>query len=192
MIKRIDHIAIVVDDIDAALDFWRDALGLELTHVEDVPEQQAAVAFLPTGQSEVELVKPTAETSGVARYLRKRGPGIHHICFEVEDIAQTLAVLKARGVRLIDETPRIGTGGKKIAFVHPESTHGVLVELYELTPQEPQHRLERQLSLADRVIHQGQVMRAAVLGFLNRLVNSDTAPDGANGKASVEDVVEKS
>jgi methylmalonyl-CoA/ethylmalonyl-CoA epimerase len=171
MIKRIDHIAIVVDDIDAALNFWRDTLGLEMTHVEVVPEQQSAVAFLPTGESEVELVKPTTATSGVARYLAKRGPGLHHICFEVDDIVATLAALKARGVHLIDETPRIGTGGKQIAFVHPESTHGVLIELYELTANEPARRLENQESLADRVMREGQVMAAAVLAFLNGLVN---------------------
>lgn len=173
MIKRIDHIAIVVEDIDKALGFWRDALGLELTHVEDVPDQQSAVAFLPTGESEVELVKPTTATSGVARYLAKRGPGIHHICFEVEDITQTLAALKSKGIRLINETPVIGTGGKRIAFIHPESTHGVLVELYELTALEPQVRLERQRSLADRVLHEGQVMTAAVMGFLEALINSN-------------------
>ncbi|MCC6189818.1 MAG: methylmalonyl-CoA epimerase [Anaerolineales bacterium] len=181
MIKRIDHIAIVVEDIDTALGFWRDALGLELTHVEDVPQQQAAVAFLPTGQSEVELVKPTCETSGIARFLAKRGPGLHHICFEVDDIAQTMQLLRQRGVRMIDETPRIGTGGKQIAFVHPQSTHGVLVELYQLTEQEPENRLARQLSLADRVMHQGQVMRAAVLAFLNHLVSGDAPPAGSNG-----------
>jgi methylmalonyl-CoA/ethylmalonyl-CoA epimerase len=175
MIKRIDHIAIVVDDIDAALGFWRDALGLELTHVEDVPDQQSVVAFLPTGASEVELVKPTSATSGVARYLAKRGPGIHHICFEVDNIAATLAALKAGGVRLINETPTIGTGGKQVAFIHPDSTHGVLVELYELTPQETERRLERQSGLADRVLREGQVMTAAVLGFLGVLMNNAAA-----------------
>ena len=131
-IKRIDHIAIVVQDIEAALGFWRDTLGLELDHIEDVAEQKSIVAFLPTGGSEVELVKPTTDDSGVARYLQKRGPGMHHICFEVEDIVAALAQMKEKGVRLINETPLIGSGGKKIAFVHPESTHGVLVELYEL------------------------------------------------------------
>ena len=132
MIKRIDHIAIVVPDVDQALEFWRDTLGLPLTGVENVAEQQSQVAFLPAGDSEVELVKPTTETSGVARFLAKRGPGLHHICFEVDDIDATLAALKARGTRLIDETPREGAGGKRLAFVHPESTNGVLVELYEL------------------------------------------------------------
>jgi methylmalonyl-CoA/ethylmalonyl-CoA epimerase len=134
MIKRIDHIAIVVEDIEAALGFWRDALGLPLDHVAQVPEQQSAVAFLPVGGSEVELVQPTTETSGVARYLAKRGPGMHHLCLEVDDLAQTLATLKAKGVRLIDETPRAGTGGKHYAFIHPESADGVLVELYQLPP----------------------------------------------------------
>jgi len=131
MIKRIAHIAIVVEDLDTSLAFWRDALGLPLTLVEDVPEQQATVAFLPTSESEVELVKPSTDSSGVARFLAKRGPGLHHICFEVDDLAATLARLKAKGIRLIDETPKLGAGGQKIAFVHPESAQGVLVELYE-------------------------------------------------------------
>jgi methylmalonyl-CoA/ethylmalonyl-CoA epimerase len=131
-IKRIDHIAIVVEDIDTSLKFWRDALGLDLEHIEKVPEQKSIVAFLPTGESEVELVEPTTDDSGIARYLSKRGPGIHHICFEVEEIEAALGELKGKGVRLINETPTIGAGGKKIAFIHPESTNGVLVELYEL------------------------------------------------------------
>lgn len=135
-IKKIDHIAIVVDDIGNALDFWHDILGLELSHVEDVPDQKSEVAFLPTKDSKVELVRPTTHDSGVARYLNKKGPGMHHICFEVYDIEETLAHLKSRDVRLIDEVPRIGSDGKKIAFIHPESSHGVLVELYELTDQE--------------------------------------------------------
>ena len=139
-IKRIDHIAIVVDNVEGALEFWEDALGLRMDHMEEVSDQESIVAFLPSGHSEVELVEPTSETSGVAKYLSKRGPGMHHICFEVDDIEQTLARMKAKGVKLINETPTIGTGGKKIAFIHPSSTHGVLVELYELTPEEPQRR----------------------------------------------------
>ena len=131
-IKKVDHIAIIVEDIDEALIFWRDALGLELHHVEAVPDQESVIAFLPVGEGDIELVKPTTENSGVARYLKKRGPGIHHICLEVDDIQATLARLRSRDVRLINETPVIGAGGKKIAFIHPESTHGVLVELYEL------------------------------------------------------------
>ncbi len=134
MIKRIHHIAMVVDDMDGALSFWRDALGLTLEHAEEVPEQQARVAFLPVGEGEVELVRPTTDTSGMAKYLAKRGPGIHHMCVEVDNLTELLAQLKAKGVRLIDETPRSGSGGKKYAFIHPESAKGVLVELYELAP----------------------------------------------------------
>ena len=135
-IKKIDHIAIVVEDIEQALLFWRDALGLELHHVEEVPDQESQVAFLPVGDAEIELVEPTTQDSGVARYLNKRGPGIHHLCFEVDDIQTTLDNLKSHQVRLIHETPLTGSGGKKFAFIHPESTHGVLVELYELPEAE--------------------------------------------------------
>lgn len=130
-IKRIDHIAIVVDDIDNALGFWQAALGLKLEQIEEVAEQKSVVAFLPTGQSEIELVKPTTNDSGVARYLQKRGPGMHHICFEVEGLQAILDELKSKGVRLINDTPTTGAGGNRIAFIHPESTQGVLVELYE-------------------------------------------------------------
>jgi len=178
-IKRIDHIAIVVEDIEAALNFWRDALGLELLHVEDVPDQKSVVAFLPTGESEVELVKPTSKDTGVYRFLQKRGPGIHHICLEVEDIECTLAGLQEKGIRLINETPLIGTGGKKIAFIHPESTHGVLVELYELTPLESEIRLARTQRLAERVLAESQVMAAATLAFLRAI--------RGNGKKRVEE-----
>src|SRR3990172_11705406 len=178
MVNRINHIAVVVDDIEAALSFWRDGLGVEVSQVEDVPDQRSAVAFLPIGEGELELVKPTDEQSGIARYLLKRGPGMHHICFEVEDIAVTLERLKAQGVRMIDEQPTMGTGGKKIAFVHPASTHGVLVELYELTPQEPHRRLERARGLAERVISEGQVMTAAVAGFLGALMGRENGERG--------------
>lgn len=168
-IKRIDHVAMVVEDIDVALQFWRDVLGLELHHVEDVPEQQSIIAFLPAGDSEVELVKPTDENSGIARYLRKRGPGIHHICLEVSNIAETLCYLKEKNIRLINQEPLIGTGGKKIAFIHPESTHGVLIELYEATPLEPTIRLERARTLSERLVTEGQAMMAAALAFLRAL-----------------------
>jgi methylmalonyl-CoA/ethylmalonyl-CoA epimerase len=130
-IKKINHIAIVVPEINEALTFWQDALGLDLSHVEDVPAQETKVAFLPTGGSEVELVEPTNDTSGMARYMAKRGPGIHHICFEVDGIEEILTQLKERGVQLINEEPTIGAGGKKVAFIHPKSTGGVLIELYE-------------------------------------------------------------
>lgn len=130
-IKKINHVAIVVGDIDQALTFWRDALGLELHHVEDVPSQKAVVAFMPVGDSEVELVKPTTDDSGVAKFLAERGGGMHHLCFEVDDLEAKLADLKAKGVRLINEAP-IELPGRKMAFIHPKSTGGVLVELYQL------------------------------------------------------------
>ncbi|MBI4926963.1 MAG: methylmalonyl-CoA epimerase [Anaerolineae bacterium] len=130
-INKINHVAIVVADLDQALTFWRDALGIELSHVEDVPSQKAAVAFLPVGDSEVELVKPTSDDSGTAKFLAERGGGMHHLCFEVDDITAKLAELKEKGVRLINETP-MELPGRKMAFIHPKSTGGVLVELYEV------------------------------------------------------------
>ncbi len=134
-VKRINHIAIVVDEIEDALHFWRDSLGLKVARVEEFPDQDSVAAFLPVGNMEIELVKPTSDESGIGRYLEKRGPGIHHICFEVDDIKASLESLKARGVHLINSEPVIGTSGKRFAFIHPESTHGVLVELYELPPK---------------------------------------------------------
>lgn len=182
-IKRIDHIAIVVEDIELALTFWRDSLGLELQYVEDVPDQKSIVAFLPTGDGEVELVKPTSEDSGIFRYLKKRGPGIHHICFEVDDIDRTLAQLKKRGIQLINEQSIIGTGGKKIAFIHPNSTHGVLIELYELSPQEPEIRIQRARGLAERVITSGVAMSYAALVFLRALLSDGNKPEPSNQEA---------
>jgi methylmalonyl-CoA/ethylmalonyl-CoA epimerase len=131
-VLRIDHIAVLVDDLEKTLAFWRDALGMEMSHIEDVPAEKSMVAFLPLGGSEVELVKPTSDDSGLARYLEKRGPGMHHICLEVDDIQGMLNRLKEAGVQLINETPVTGSGGKKYAFVHPKSANGVMVELYEL------------------------------------------------------------
>ncbi len=130
-IHKINHVAIVVADIEQALIFWRDALGLDLEHIEDVPSQKAKVAFLPVGDSEVELVQPTSDNSGTAKFLAERGGGMHHLCFEVDDIAAKLEELKGSGVRLINDTP-IELPGRKLAFVHPKSTGGVLVELYQV------------------------------------------------------------
>ena len=131
-IKSINHVAIVVEDMDESLTFWRDALGIELREVRDVPAEKSQVAFLPLGGSEVELVKPTSDDSGIAKYLAKRGEGLHHLCLEVDDIEGMLAQLKTKGIRLINEEPRKASDGKRYAFVHPESTSGVLVELYQL------------------------------------------------------------
>jgi methylmalonyl-CoA/ethylmalonyl-CoA epimerase len=130
-ITKINHVAVVVADIEAALGFWRDALGLDLHHVEDVPSQKAMVAFLPTGESEVELVQPTAEGTGAAKFLNERGPGMHHLCFEVDDLNGMMTNLREKGVRLINETP-VELEGRRLIFIHPKSANGVLVELYEL------------------------------------------------------------
>ena len=131
-VKQINHVAVVVDDMEKVLSFWRDALGMELHELRDVPAEKSQVAFLPLEGSELELVVPTSDDSGIAKYLDKRGPGMHHICLEVDDILGMLAQLQSKGVRLINEEPRTGADGKKYAFIHPESTSGVLVELYEL------------------------------------------------------------
>jgi methylmalonyl-CoA/ethylmalonyl-CoA epimerase len=131
-VKQINHVAVVVDDMEKALSFWRDALGMELHGLRDVPAEKSKVAFLPLPGSEVELVQPTADDSGIAKYLAKRGPGMHHICLEVDDIEGMMTQLKSKGVRLINEEPRTAIDGKKYAFIHPESTSGVLVELYQI------------------------------------------------------------
>jgi methylmalonyl-CoA/ethylmalonyl-CoA epimerase len=131
-IKQINHVAVVVEDMEKSLAFWRDALGIELHELRDVPAEKSQVAFLPLAGSEVELVMPTTDDSGIAKYLAKRGPGMHHLCLEVDDIAGMLAHLKTKNIRLINEEPRLAADGKKYAFIHPESTGGVLVELYQL------------------------------------------------------------
>jgi methylmalonyl-CoA/ethylmalonyl-CoA epimerase len=133
MIKRIDHIAILLPELKEGTNFWVDALGLPLEKIESVPEQQVKIAFLPVGDSHVELVEPTDDASGVAAYLQKRGPGLHHICLEVDDMEKTLAQLIEADIPLIDEKPQKGKNGKKLAFIHPKGTGGVLVELYELS-----------------------------------------------------------
>jgi methylmalonyl-CoA/ethylmalonyl-CoA epimerase len=131
-IKQINHVAIVVEDMEKSLGFWRDALGLELHELRDVPAEASQVAFLPVAGSEIELVQPTTDDSGIAKYLAKRGPGMHHVCLEVDDIEGMMALLKGKGVMLINEEARVATDGKKYAFIHPKSTGGVLVELYQI------------------------------------------------------------
>ena len=131
-INKINHVAVVVGDVEEALKFWQDAMRIKLHHLEDVPSQKAQVAFLPIGESEVELVKPTTDDSGVAKFLAERGGGMHHLCFEVDDIVGMVAQLKDKGVRLLSEEPQV-LPGRKMVFVHPKSTGGVLVELYEVT-----------------------------------------------------------
>lgn len=129
-IGRVHHVALVVASIDAALGFWRDTLGLELETVTDIPTDRVRIAFLGVGESKVELVEPTDDTTGVARFLASRGEGFHHVCFEVENLAETLIRLEIDGLELIDTAPRKGAEGP-VAFIHPRSCGGVLVELIE-------------------------------------------------------------
>jgi methylmalonyl-CoA/ethylmalonyl-CoA epimerase len=189
-IKRIDHIAIVVEHIEEALGFWRDTLGLDLSHIEDVPDQHSIVAFLPTGASEVELVKPTSDETGIARYLQKRGPGLHHICFEVDDIEAMLGQLREKNVRLINSEPMVGTGGKKIAFIHPESTNGVLLELYELTPQEPEIRRRRVRRFARRAVNGSINLGSTALSHLRNRI-PDVFRDESPEPETVSEVIER-
>jgi methylmalonyl-CoA/ethylmalonyl-CoA epimerase len=126
----INHVAIVVEDMENAMSFWRDALGLNMGKIQNVPQEEVQVAFFDTGESHIERVQPTSDDSGIAKYLAKKGSGIHHICLEVDDIQNALATMQTKGIELINETPR-ERDGRKYAFIHPRSTGGVLVELYE-------------------------------------------------------------
>lgn len=128
---KINHLAVVVNNVDEALGFWRDALGLEFGGLEEVPSEEVKVGFLEVGEAHIELVQPTTEDSGVAKYLAKRGPGMHHLCLEVDDIEATMQQIVDKGYDLINETPR-ERDGRRYAFVHPKSTGGVMIELYEL------------------------------------------------------------
>lgn len=128
---KVDHIGIATRSIEESLSFWRDALGLEVKHTETVEEQGVNVAMLPAGEPRVELLEPTGPSSPVAKFLERRGPGIHHVAVRVDDIRASLARLKREGARLIDEEPRVGAGGCLVAFVHPSASGGVLLELVE-------------------------------------------------------------
>jgi methylmalonyl-CoA epimerase len=128
---RINHLGIATNGIDHALKFWSDALGMENVHTEIVEDQKVRVAMLPVGESRIELLEPTSDDSPISKFLEKRGGGIHHIAVEVDDIRATLLRLKSKGMRLIDENPRIGAEGCLVAFVHPSSSNGVLLELVQ-------------------------------------------------------------
>jgi methylmalonyl-CoA/ethylmalonyl-CoA epimerase len=131
MIRSINHVAIVVEDLNSALSFWRDALGLPLHKTEENPGENVNIAFLPVGQGEIELLQPTDPASGIGKYLAKKGQGMHHICLEVHNIEVVIQQLIAHGMEMINETPRVRAEGTRYAFVHPRSASGVLVELYE-------------------------------------------------------------
>ena len=128
----IDHLGVAISDLGESLNFFKDALGLELEPPEDVPSQRVRAHFLHAGDATVELVEPTSDDSPIAKFITRRGPGLHHLCLRVDDIVSALAELKAKGVKLIDEVPRPGAHHSLVAFIHPSSTHGVLVELKQL------------------------------------------------------------
>lgn len=129
MTKKINHIGIAVRSLETALPLYRDVLGMEFEGSEEVADQKVKVAFLATGESRIELLEPTSPDSPVAKFLEKNGEGIHHIAYEVDDLASALAELKQREIRLIDQGPRCGAHGTRIAFLHPKATGGVLTEL---------------------------------------------------------------
>jgi methylmalonyl-CoA epimerase len=150
-VGRVHHVAVVVRDLDAAVASFAGTLGLTLETVQDIPSDRVRIAFLPTGESKLELVQPTDASTGVARYLEKNGEGFHHICYEVTDLAAALAEQAAAGVELIDTAPRRGAEGP-VAFLHPRSFHGVLVELIEAPGGPAWGALGMH---ADTVAHQG-------------------------------------
>jgi methylmalonyl-CoA/ethylmalonyl-CoA epimerase len=131
LVSKIDHIGIAVSNLDEAVKLYKDVLGLELHGTEVVPEQKVKVAFLPVGDTEVELLESTSADGPIAKFIETKGQGIQHIAFRVDDIEAALEEMRAKGMRLIDEKPRYGAGGAKIAFLHPKSTGGVLIELCE-------------------------------------------------------------
>lgn len=136
MIKKVDHIAIVVKSIEEAAKLYMEAFGIPLAHIQDVPSDGVRVGFLPLGESEIELVEPTDPNTGVARFLERRGEALHHICLETDDIERDLANLSARGIELIDQKPRQGAVGM-VAFLHPRAANGVLLELNQITQELP-------------------------------------------------------
>ena len=125
----LDHVGIAVGELNTALAFYRDVLGLEIDAPEEVPSQRVRAHFIPVGESTLELLEATADDSAIAKFVAKRGPGLHHVCLRVDDIEAAISEMKTRGVRMIDETPRPGAHHSLVAFLHPASTHGVLVEL---------------------------------------------------------------
>ena len=136
MKATLDHIGIAVTDLHAALAFYRDALGLEVSTPHDVPSEHVRATFVPVGQSSLELLEATSDTSPIARFTARRGPGIHHLTLLVEDVQAVLDRLKARGVALIDEVPRPGAHGSTVAFIHPSAAQGVLIELKQAAPED--------------------------------------------------------
>jgi len=133
MYRKVHHIGIAVKDIEASVKLYRDLLGVPLEGTHTIPEQKVLTAFFPVGDTHLELIQPTEGNVGVTKFLKNRGEGVHHLCFEVDDIEVALAECRSRGLRLIDDVPReLEDGKKKMAFLHPKSTGGVLIELYQI------------------------------------------------------------
>lgn len=133
MSYKINHLAVVVPNLDDALHFWQNALGLTLDHTEENPDENVNIAFMEIGGSHIELLQPTNDESGIGKYLAKRGAGMHHVCIEVDDIEATMQRLRTHNIELINDTPKTrADDGVRYCFVHPKSTFGVMVELYEL------------------------------------------------------------
>jgi len=131
VVNKVDHIGIAVSNLEETIKFYTNVLGLKLEGVEVVEDQRVKVAFLPVGDTEIELLESTEPDGPIAKFIEKKGEGIQHIAFRVEDIEEALSSMREKGIRLIDEKPRYGAGGAQIAFLHPKSTHGVLIELCE-------------------------------------------------------------
>ncbi|MGB7604670.1 MAG: methylmalonyl-CoA epimerase [Lutisporaceae bacterium] len=131
MVNKVDHIGIAVSSLEESIKFYEEVLGLKLNGTEVVDEQKVKVAFLPIGDTEVELLEATSPDSAIAKFIEKKGQGVQHIAFKVDDIEAALDDMRAKGIKLIDEKPRYGAGGARIAFLHPKSTNGVLIELCE-------------------------------------------------------------
>jgi methylmalonyl-CoA/ethylmalonyl-CoA epimerase len=178
----LDHVGIAVQDVDKALAFYRDALGLHVEAPEEVTSQLVRAHFLPVGQAALELLEATGSESAIARYIDKRGPGIHHVTLRVENLQAALAHLKARGVRLVDESPRPGAEGALVAFVHPSAAHGVLLELKQPAPM-PSDVTVRQVPFGDMqltLLHDGlfRLDGGAMFGVVPRpLWEKKTAAD---------------
>jgi len=175
MIKKIDHIGIAVDTLEGRLPFWADALGLEVSGIETVASEQVKVAFLEAGSSRIELLEPTTESSAVARHLDKRGAGVHHLTLEVCDLSGALERLRARGVEIVGEAPRIGAGGRKVAFIHPKSSGGVLVELVAASGSPRQSSQLEQGSSVLLYLHDPQ---EKLWGVLRRLDSTGVVLEG--------------
>ncbi len=178
-IRRIEHLAIAVENIDVALDFFRDVLDLEVSSTDIEEGQRVVVAFMPVGGSEIELIEPVDDDSGVARFLQQRGPGIHHICLEVEDLDEALAKLRDKNIRLVDRDPYVGSKGRRLAFIHPKAAHGVLIELYEEHPGD--RRIPRVQDIDDlrrKLVVRSRVAAAGTRGFFAGLWGNGE-PDGS-------------